>query len=87
MEEKQIPPLPEVPAHEAATGWGWSLRLLWIYSMLLVGAIIVAGVVGTFVTPERISVEQRGQDSIVSAILFVPVAVFVVISGLKNRRS
>lgn len=64
--------------------WHWIIILLWAYSALWIGAVIVFGF---FPSSATLSTPISVNDSITTGILFIPVLVFILIVGRNNLKN
>lgn len=64
--------------------WHWLMILLWAYSVLWIGTMVVVSVFfpSIVISTPPISVN----DSIITGALFIPVLVFILIVGRNNLK-
>jgi hypothetical protein len=60
------------------------MKLLWAYSLLLCIGLIAMCLLDTAAPSHPVSVEQASQDSRLASVMLMPVALFVVLTGIQN---
>ena len=71
---------------ETSAGWGCGLKLLWLYSLFMVGGVALVILVISISPPEQISIQQQVEDTLLGAAMVLPVALFLVIVAIKHWR-
>lgn len=63
------------------------MKLLWIYTALVICVVVLGCFLTPFFPPEQTPIEQQIQESVFAGIFLFPAAVFIVIVGINNLRS
>jgi hypothetical protein len=69
-----------------SAGWGRGFKLLWFYSLFMVGGATISAFLAPIYPPEQVSVQQQVEDSILAGAMALPVALFLVVVAIKHWR-